>query len=179
MKMLKLKDEKKLSRDVSDFHYSKNIICYKWHDNRPVLLLAINVDSMSAAYNVMRRTKCSATKAFDSCPNIIKLLNNAQWHKCAYDGSKTAAYRLDCKNKYRFYLSMLFDVMGVALVKSQIICTKHGNDISSLNHNILAAKPLIGRYNNCKRSFPSSRPSKQKSYEPSMSREVPTHMPKF
>ena len=38
--MLKLKDE-------SDFHYSKNIICCKWYNNKPVLLLAINVDGMS------------------------------------------------------------------------------------------------------------------------------------
>ena len=73
---------------------------------------------------------------------------------------KTAAYRLYCKSKYHFYLSMLFDVMGVTLEKSHVVCTTLGNDISLLNFKILVAKSLIGRYNNCKRPFPSSRPSK-------------------
>ena len=46
-----------VSRGESDFRYSKNIICRKWCDNKPVLLLATNVDEMSGASNVMRQRK--------------------------------------------------------------------------------------------------------------------------
>ena len=56
---------------------------------------------------------------------------------------------------------------------------KLSDDISLLNFKIVAEKALIGRHSNCKRSFPISRPSKQKSHEPSMAREVPTHMSEF
>ena len=73
--MLKLKEDQKIPRGESDFHYSKNIICCKWYDNNPVLLLGTNVDGMSGVCNVMRQTKGSATKAPASCPNI-KLYNN-------------------------------------------------------------------------------------------------------
>ena len=65
-----------MSWAVHDIHYCKNIICCKWYDNKPVLLLATNVDGMSGVSNVMRRTKGLATKAPVSCPNIIKLYNN-------------------------------------------------------------------------------------------------------
>ena len=52
-----LKEDKKMSRDESDFDYSKNIICCKWYSNKPVLLLATNIDGMSGVSNVIRQTK--------------------------------------------------------------------------------------------------------------------------
>ena len=96
-----------------------------------------------------------------------------QWHGwCSYNGS-TAAYRLDCKSKCRFYKRVLFDLIDVALVNSHIVYTKLDNGISLLNFKIAAAKAWNGRYSNRKRSFP---PRKHKSHEPSIPREVPTHM---
>ena len=68
---------------------------------------------------------------------------------------------------------MLFDLIDVALVNSHIVYTKLDNGISLLNFKIAAAKAWNGRYSNCKRSFP---PRKHKSHEPSIPREVPTHM---
>ena len=61
--MPKLKDKKKMVRGESDFQFSKNVICSKWFGNKPVLLLATNIEGMDGTSNVMRRTKGSATKA--------------------------------------------------------------------------------------------------------------------
>ena len=61
--MPKLKDKKKMVRGESDFQFSKNVICSKWFGNKPVLLLATNIEGMDGTSNVMRLTKGSATKA--------------------------------------------------------------------------------------------------------------------
>ena len=74
--MPKLKEGKKMSRGESVFHFSKNIICCKWYNNKPVLLLATNIDAMNGVSNAMRWLKGSATKTLVSCPKIIKLYNN-------------------------------------------------------------------------------------------------------
>ena len=92
---------------------------------------------------------------------------------------KTGAYRLDRKSKYRFYLRMFFDLIDCKLINSHIAYTKLGNDISLLNFNTVAMKALVGRCNNRKRLFPTSRTSKPKFLKPSIPREVPTHMPEF
>ena len=65
--MLKLKEDKKMSRGESDFYYSKNVICCKWYDGKPVLHLTKNADGMSGVSNIMRLTKSSATKTPVSC----------------------------------------------------------------------------------------------------------------
>ena len=73
--MSKLKDDKKMERGDSNFQFSKNVICCKWFDNEPVLLLAKNIEGMDGTSNAMRRTKGSATKTPVSCLNIIKMYN--------------------------------------------------------------------------------------------------------
>ena len=45
--MPKLKEDKKMSSGKNDLQYSKNIICCKWYDNKPVLPREINFDGMS------------------------------------------------------------------------------------------------------------------------------------
>ena len=104
---------------------------------------------MSGVSNVRRRTKGSAAKAPVSCPNIIKLYNNAMRGVNIIDQEKTA-YRLDRKNKYHFYLRMFFDLINGPLVNSHIVYIKLGNDISLLNFKIFVAKALIDRYSNPK-----------------------------
>ena len=42
--MPKPKDDKKMVRADSDFQFSKNVICRKWFDNKPFLLLATNIE---------------------------------------------------------------------------------------------------------------------------------------
>ena len=65
------------------------------------------------------------------------------------------------------------------LVNSHIVYRKLGNNISLQNFKIIVAQGLIDRYSNRKISLPTSMPSKQKSHEPSVPREVPIHMPEF
>ena len=88
-----------MSRGESDLYYSNNINCCKWYDNKSVLLLVTNLDGMSGVSNIMRQTKCSPTKAPVSYPNIIKLSNYGMGGEDM--DQKIAAYRLDCKIKYR------------------------------------------------------------------------------
>ena len=133
--MSKLKEDK-ISSSENDFHYSKNIICCKWYNNKPVLFLKSNVNGMSGISNIMRRTKGSATITLVSCPNVIKLYNNGMGGVDIMN-QKTAPYRIDCKSKYRFYLKMFFDLIYVALVNSHIVYTTLRNDVSLLNFKLL------------------------------------------
>ena len=47
----------KASKNESDFHYSKSIICCKWYESKLVLLLATNVEGTNGTSNIMRQTK--------------------------------------------------------------------------------------------------------------------------
>lgn len=50
--MVNLRADKKLKRWNANFYQFKNVICYKWYDNKLVLALAANVESMSRTTNV-------------------------------------------------------------------------------------------------------------------------------
>ena len=54
----------------------------------------------------------------------------------------------------------LENVINLTFVNSHMVYTKPGNDTSLLNFKIIVAKALISRYNNRRKSFPTSRPSK-------------------
>ena len=103
--------------------------------------------------------------------------NNNDVHGVDIMDQKAAAYRLDSKFKYHFYFSMFFDLMDVSYVNSYIVYMKLGDDISLLNFKIVVAQPLVSRYSN--RLFSTTRPSRRKSHEPSMTREIPNRMPEF
>ena len=165
-------------RGESDFQFSKNVICSKWFGNKPVLLLATNIEGMDGTSNVMRRTKRSARKISVSCSNIIKLYNASMGDVAVID-QKTSAYRLDCKRKFRFQLRMFFDLIDIAIVNNHIVYTKFGNSIYLLDFKTVVAKSLIGRYSNQELSFLLSRTSKQKALESSLPKDVPTNMPEF
>ena len=47
----KLQDERKMVRGYSEVPFSKNVICCKWFDNKPVLLLATNIEGMEGTSN--------------------------------------------------------------------------------------------------------------------------------
>ena len=111
-----------------------------------------------------------------SCPNMIKF-NNNDMHGVDIMDQKTATSRLDCKCKYHVYFSMFFDLMDVSCVNSYAVYMKLGDDISLLNFKIVVAQPLVSRYSN--RLFSTTRPSRRKSHEPSMTREIPNRMPEF
>ena len=176
--MPKLKDYKKMVRGDSLFQFSKNVVCCKCFDNKPVLSLAINIERMDRTSNVLRPTKGSATKAPVPCPNIIKM-NNASMGGVDVIDQKTAAYWLDHKSEFRFYLRMFFDVIHIVIVNSHIVYMKLDNSIALLNFKIAVAKLVIWRYSYWQRSFPLSRTSKWKALEWSLPKEIPTHMPEF
>ena len=53
------------------------------------------------------------------------------------------------------------------------------HDVSLLYSKIVLAKRLVGRYSYRNGSFSTTMLSRQKSHEPSMTREAPTRMPEF
>ena len=76
--MPKLKEDEKMSRGESDFHYSKNIICRKWYDNKPAVLLSTNFDGMSGVSNIMRQAYFGSWTRWKILPlswKFLKLFN--------------------------------------------------------------------------------------------------------
>ena len=148
-----VKPDKGMKRGDVDVQYSENIICCKWYDNKAVMLLSTNLEGMDSCSNMMCRTKGSANKIPINCPNIVKLSNNGMDGVDIID-QKTAAYRLDRKSKFRFYLRIFFDLMDVALVNSYIAFQALGEtNLNLLYFKIVVAKSLIGRYVSRKRAF--------------------------
>ena len=115
-----------------------------------------------------------------SCRNIIKFYNNGMDGVDIMD-KNTAAYRLDHKSKYCFYLNIFFDLADVIFFTWNLVMTYRLFDISNdiWHIKIIVAKALIGRYSNRSRSFSTTRLSKWKSNERSMNTEVPTRMSEF
>ena len=98
-----LKEDKKMFKGEIDSHCFKNIICYKWYDNKPVIFLARNVNDMNVVSNLTRQTKSWATKTPVSCTNIIKLYKNEiTMVNLDIKDKKIAAYRLNCKKNIAF-----------------------------------------------------------------------------
>ena len=122
--------------------------------------------------------KGSANKMPINCPNLVKLYNNGMGGVDIMD-QKAAAYRLDRKSKFRFYLRIFFDLMDVALVNSFISFEALGRTgLEFLDFKIVVAKALIGRYVSRKISFPETRPSKRRAHR-SGPAGVPLHFPEF
>ena len=166
----------------SDFQFSKNVICYKQFDNKLVLLLATNIEGMDGTSNVMRRTKVSATKTPVSCPNIIKIYNESTGGVDVIH-QKTAAYQLDRKSRFRFYLRIFSSLIGITIVNSRIVYTKVGNSISLLDFKIVVVKSLLGSYINQQRPFcfffEQNKQPKSIGDINSLPKEIPTHVLEF
>ena len=92
---------------------------------------------------------------------------------------KIAAYRLDLKSKYRFYLSMFFLSHGCHTFKQSYCLHETWWWHIVTNFKIDVAKALIGRWSNRNKLFSTTRLSKQKFHEPSMTKEVPIRTPEF
>ena len=101
--MSQMKIDKSMKRGDVNFQYSSKVICCKWFDNRGVMLLPSNLQGMDECSNVSRRLKGSVNKIAVNCPNIVKLYDNDICGVNLMD-QKTAAYRLDRKSKFLFYL---------------------------------------------------------------------------
>ena len=91
-----------------------------------------------------------------------------------------AAYQLDRRSKFQFYLQLFFDLFDVALVDSFIVCKKleKKKDPTQKQFKICIALKLIASFINEKLCFPNHRPSKHtKSQRPSPM--PPSHLPFF
>ena len=122
----------------------------------------------------MRQKKVQQTK------HLFLVLISSSFTTIIMDGvdvisQKTAAYRIYGKSKDQFYLRMFFDLIDVALVKSHIVYTELGNDISLLNFKIVVTKALIDKYSHCNRFPPVGQGCKNFMNHPCPESSQPTH----
>ena len=176
--MPNLKADKELKRGESQFLYHKNVMVSKWMDNRGVLMVGSAVDEFDTTSTVQRRAKGSATKATINCPNLIKLYNAGMGGVDLLD-QRVAAYRLDRKSKFRFYLRIFFDLMDIACTNGFIVFNMlyPEKKFTTLDFKVAVAKSLIGRYNNRLRSVKQIQPTKR--IETTAPLEEPPHLPEF
>ena len=157
-----LKADKDLKRGESQFLYHKNVMVSKWMDNRGVLMVGSAVDEFDTTSTVQRRAKGSATKETINCPNIIKLYNTGMGGVDLLD-QRVAAYRLDRKSKFRFYLRIFFDLMDIACTDGFIVFNMlyPEKKLSTLDFKIAVARSLIGKYHHRLRSVKHIQPTKR------------------
>ena len=106
--------DKAMKRGDHEFQYSDKAISCKGFDNRAVHLLGSNVEGFDAVSVVSRWQKVAATKVNVSCPAMVKIYNHGMGGVDLMD-QYTAAYRLDRRAKFRFYLRIFFDLWDVAV----------------------------------------------------------------
>ena len=82
--------------------------------------------------------------------------------------------------KSRFYLSMFFDLLDVALVNSHTVFQKLGQTGPTfLNFKIAFANSMVGKCVNHQKAFPQSCPSKRKSLQQARPTDIRNHLPEF
>ena len=87
---------------------------------------------------------------------------------------ETAAYRLNRKRKYCFYMRMFFDLIDFTLVKSHTVYTKLGNDISLMNFKIVT-KAFVDTAIAKDRSPPVEQAFKNLMNRPCLEKSQPTY----
>ena len=107
-----------MKRGDHEFQCSDKAIMSKWFDNRAVHLLGSNVEGFDAVSVVSRRQKGVATKGNVSCPAMVKIYNHGMGGVELMD-QYSAAYRLDRRARFRFYLRIFFRPMGCWLYQFQ------------------------------------------------------------
>ena len=111
--------DKAMKRGDHEFQYSNKAISCKWFDNRAVHLLGSNVEGFDAVSVVSCRQKGAATKVNVSCPAMVKIYNHGMGGVDLMD-QYTAAYRLDRRARFRFYLR-IFSTYGMLAVPIPIL----------------------------------------------------------
>ena len=151
--MVNMINDKQTKRGDCEFPFSGNTMACKRMDTRSVLLLSYAFEGMNDILSVQRRQKrlklrtqplnpflsseliiCHSFLPFIHssvpCPKVVKLYNSGMGEIDLMD-QRTAAYRLDRKSSVRFYLRILFDLMGIACVNYYLIYNmKHPNKLT-------------------------------------------------
>ena len=86
-------------------------------DKKAVTLIGSSIEEIDTKSTVLQREKGAPTKKSTPCPNMIKKYNQGIGRVDLCD-QYTDAYRRDCRSKFRFYLRIFFDLMGVSMVNS-------------------------------------------------------------
>lgn len=175
--MPKFIPDKAMKRGDCEFQSSHDVISCKWMDNKAVTLIGSCVEEIDTMGTVLRREKGASNKKTIPCPNIVKEYNQGMGGVDLCD-QYTAAYRLDRRSKFRFYLRIFFDLMDVSMVNSFLVFDKVcPKQISLLDFKISVAQALIGSFRSRAREFPSTRPTKRRiQVTPN---ESPLHLPEF
>ena len=105
-----------------DFQYANNAVAVKWFENCRVTMVGTCPKEYDKISPVSRRVKGQSAKIPIPCPQVIKDYNSGMGGVDLLD-QKTAAYKLDHKSSGgRYYLRLLYDLMDISVVNSQIIC---------------------------------------------------------
>ena len=83
-------------------------------------LLGSNAEGFDPVSVVSRRQKGAATKVNVSCPAMVKRYNHRMGGVDLMD-QYTAAYRLDRRARFRFYLRIFFDLWDDGCANSDIV----------------------------------------------------------
>ena len=145
----------------------------KWIDNRSVLFYHLSLKEWMT-YCQSRGEKRVAR------PNLgFAWICNSVMGGVDLMDQCTAAYRLDRKLSFRFYLCIFFHLMDIACVNSYLIYNmKHPNKLFLLDYKIVATKSLIQYLQGRKRAVPMSRPSEKKN-QPELIDNYGVHLPDY
>ena len=141
--MPKVVEDKKTKRGDCEFLYLKNVMAFKWVDNRSVLLVSTALEGMDNVLPVPRKEKGSARKSAISCPTAVQLHNNCMGGVDFMDQT-AAAYQLDRKSSVRFYLRIFFDLLDISCVISFLVYNmKHTKQLTLFDYKTVIVKNLI------------------------------------
>ena len=155
-----------------------NVICVKWMDNQAVTLIRSNAGNLNQILSVLPCQKGASSKSTVPCPIIVKKYNQSMGGVDLCD-QYTAAYHLDRRSKFPFYLRIFFDLMDVAMVNSFIIYDKlYSNALSFLDFKLVVSESLIGSFTTWTRELPSSCPTNRRLAQV-VTNESQSHFPEY
>ena len=138
-------------------------------------LIMSAVDDLYTMSTGQHRAKGSATKTVQNCPTVIKMYKASMGGVDLLD-QRVAAYRADRKSKFRFYLRIFFDLMGIActngFIAFNVLCPEKNS--KTLDFKIGVTKSLLCRYRNQVRSVTKVQPTKK--IETTVPLEEPLHL---
>ena len=138
--------DKNLKRVIAKLKTCTNVICVKWMDSQTVTLIRSNVGNLNQILSVLPCQKGASSKSTVPCPIIVKKYNQSMGGVDLCD-QYTAAYHLDRRSKFPFYLRIFFDLMDVAMVNSFIIYdTLHPNLLPYLDFTLVVSDWIILSY---------------------------------
>ena len=111
--------DKAMKQGDHEFQYSDKAISCKWFDNRAVHLLGSSVKGFDAVSVASHWQKGAATKVNVSCPAMVKIYHHGMGGVDLMD-QYTAAYRLDSRARFSFYLR-IFSTYGMLAVPIPIL----------------------------------------------------------